>query len=69
MACPNCGCKTDEIDRLRTALREERDWFEARYMTLLKAVADGRAMQPAPPILVSLWGLTELRGNDRHAQS
>ena len=39
---------------MRTALRQERDQLEARYMTLLKAVADGRAMQPAPPILVDL---------------
>jgi hypothetical protein len=39
---------------MRTALRQERDQLEARYMALLKAVADGRAMQPAPPILVDL---------------
>ena len=39
---------------MRTALRQERDQLEARYMALLKAVADGRAMQPAPPMLVAL---------------
>ena len=39
---------------MRAALRQERDGLEARYMALVKAVADGRAMQPAPPLLVAL---------------
>ena len=39
---------------MRTALRQEREALEARYMALLKAVADGRVMQPGPAILVDL---------------
>jgi hypothetical protein len=39
---------------MRTALRQEREQLEARYMALLKAVADGRAMQPAPALVVDL---------------
>ena len=38
------------VDGLTAQLRE----VDARYMALLKAVADGLAMQPAPPILVNL---------------
>jgi hypothetical protein len=47
---------------MRTALRQERDQLEARCMALLKAVADGRAMQPAPPILVDLGPNAKLSG-------
>jgi len=47
---------------MRTALRQERDQLEARYMALVEAVADGRAMQPAPPILVALGPNVELSG-------
>jgi hypothetical protein len=39
---------------MRAALRAERDALEARHMALVEAVADGRAMQPAPPILVAV---------------
>ena len=38
------------IDGLERQLRD----VDARYMALLKAVADGRAMQPAPAIVVDL---------------
>jgi hypothetical protein len=44
----------ESLTKAATALRQERDALEARYMALLKAVADGRAMQPAPPLLVDL---------------
>jgi hypothetical protein len=36
---------------MRTALRQERESLEVRYMALLKAVADGQAMQPRTVIL------------------
>ena len=39
---------------MRTALQAERANLEARHMALVRAVADGRAMQPATPILVAL---------------
>ena len=54
-----------EVKTLRTALRQEREILEARYMALLKAVADGRAMQPAPPILVDLGPNAEVTGLGR----
>lgn len=50
-------CWARRVDGLTAQLRE----VDARYMALLKAVADGRAMQPAPPILVELG--PNVRGN------
>ena len=38
------------VDELTLLLRAT----DARYMALVQQVADGRAMQPAPPILVNL---------------
>jgi hypothetical protein len=43
-------CWASRVDGLTAQLRE----VDARYMALLKAVADGRAMQPAPAIVVDL---------------
>jgi len=37
---------------------------EARYMALVKAVADGRAMQPAPPMLVDLGPNVKFSGGE-----
>lgn len=54
---------------MRTALRQERESLEARYMALLKAVADGRAMQPAPPLLVDLGPNASLTGPQREAHN
>jgi hypothetical protein len=41
-------CWARRVDGLTAQLRE----LDARYMALLKAVADGKAMQPSPPIYV-----------------
>ena len=38
---------------MRTALRQERDPLEARYMALVKAVADGVALQPPPMMIMT----------------
>ena len=35
-------------------LTAQADEWNRRYMALLQQVADGRSMQPAPPILVAL---------------
>jgi len=51
-------CWASRVDGLTAQLRE----VDARYMALLKAVADGRAMQPAPAILVDLGPNVEVTG-------
>ncbi len=51
---------TSRVDGLTAQLRE----VNARYMALLKAVADGVAMQKPPPMLVTSWTCAKC-GTDR----
>lgn len=44
-------CWASRVDGLTAQLRE----MDARYMALLKAVAEGVAMQKPPPMLVTSW--------------
>jgi hypothetical protein len=44
-------CWANRVDGLAAQLRE----VDARYMALLKAVADGVAMQPPRAVMLDLW--------------
>jgi hypothetical protein len=54
-------CWASRVDTLAAQLRDS----DARYMALLKAVADGVAMQPAPRIVVDLGPNVEVSGRPR----
>jgi hypothetical protein len=54
-------CWASRVDTLAAQLRDS----DARYMALLKAVADGVAMQPAPRIVVDLGPNVAMSGDQR----
>lgn len=54
-------CWASRVDTLAAQLRDS----DTRYMALLKAVADGMAMQPAPRFVVDLGPNAEVTGKPR----